>query len=165
MEDQVNKSPESSQILAAIISAARRRAGIGALGDGALAEEIRDWMRILGTIPAHRLQACNDKAMRERQVKGLLQPAELLHAYESIRLNETSRGHPSLQSQNGRPCYYCENTGWQTLLIPSESGALNSHARACSCAYAPLSMRSEFPFREPHWQRDEFGRWISITAS
>ena len=76
------------QVLSAIISAARRRAGVAALSDAALADEIRDWQRILAPIPTERLEECELHAIRTRSVKALLQPQELLAAWSVIREEE-----------------------------------------------------------------------------
>ena len=75
------------QVLSAIISAARRRAGVAALSDAALADEIRDWQRIFAPIPTDRLEECELHAIRTRSVKALLQPQELL-----VSLERDSRG-------------------------------------------------------------------------
>jgi hypothetical protein len=146
-------------MLGEIISSARRRAGIGALGDDALRSEIRDWMRILEAIPAERIQECNIRAVRTRTVKAVLQPQELIAAWTDLRAEESARRAFLLDPQRSQ-CYYCDGTGWQRAIQIAEGSVnLNEYARPCACAAAPPKMRSEFPLREPQWKRDEMGRW------
>ena len=69
-EAQAPRLRELPQVLSAIISAARRRAGVAALSDAALADEIRDWQRILAPIPADRLEECELRAIRTAKRQG-----------------------------------------------------------------------------------------------
>jgi excinuclease UvrABC ATPase subunit len=149
-------------VLAEIISSARRRAGVSALSDDSLRSEIRDWMRILEAIPAERIEECNIRAVRSRTVKALLQPQELIAAWSEMRQEQSNRRAISLDPSPNQ-CYYCDGTGWQVLVTHDENLNQNQSLRECACSSAPPRTRSEFPKREPHWQRDEFGRWMKAS--
>ena len=142
------------QVLSAIISAARRRAGVAALSDAALADEIRDWQRILAPIPTDRLEECELHAIRTRSVKALLQPQELLAAWSVIREGERDRrpAQPGAETANGASCPYCDQ-GWQIYAYLSASGNENTAARPCACEATPIEVRSLEPLREPAWQK------------
>ena len=122
---------ELPQCLSAIISAARRRAGVSALSDAALADEIRDWQRILAPIPTDRLEECELRAVRQRSVKALLQPQELLAAWRELRDEERAR-QPAIATETADgSCPYCDR-GWQTYAYLSASGNENTAARPCA---------------------------------
>ena len=110
--------------LSGIISAARRRAGVAALSDAALADEIRDWQRILAQIPADRIEECELHAIRNRVVKALLQPQELIASWHAIREEERNSRPAPLVFEDGEVCWYCEGSGWQTLArkVPDSFG-------------------------------------------
>lgn len=144
------------------MTSTRRRAGARELNEGELQGEVQEWAAVCGSIPEADLEPAYFRALRERTVRAAMQPGELFQVWQRMREANTHSFRPSKPIPEGA-CRYCENTGWQTLLIPGESGALNSHARACACSCAPLSMRSEFPFREPHWLRDVYGRWTKAN--
>jgi hypothetical protein len=154
-EAQAPRRLELPQCLSAIISAARRRAGVAALSDAALADEIRDWQRILSPIPADRLEECELRAVRQRSVKALLQPQELLAAWRELRDEERSKRPPPapVSIESGEVCHYCEGTGWQTFATIGESGNENTSVRPCACSAAPLEIRTLAPMREPQWHK------------
>jgi hypothetical protein len=164
-EAQAPRLRELPQCLSAIISAARRRAGVSALSDAALADEIRDWQRILSPIPADRIEECELRAVRQRSVKALLQPQELLAAWRELRDEERSRQPPAPVSiESGEVCHYCESTGWQTLATRGESGNENTAVRPCACSATPLEIRSLQPLREPQWQKRKHSAiWERVT--
>jgi len=150
----VTRQPELPRVLAGIISAARRRAGVAALSDAALADEIRDWQRILAQIPADRIEECELHAIRNRVVKALLQPQELIAAWHTIREEERNNRPASIVVESGEQCYFCEGTGWQTLArkVPDSFGE-NTFVRACACSAAPLEIRKLEPLGEPEWHK------------
>jgi len=153
------------QVLSAIISAARRRAGVAALSDAALADEIRDWQRILAPIPTDRLEECELHAIRTRSVKALLQPQELLGAWNVIREEERDRrpAQPGTETANGASCPYCDQ-GWQIYAYLSASGNENTAARPCACEATPIEVRSLEPLREPQWQKRKHSAiWERVT--
>jgi hypothetical protein len=125
------------------------------LSDAALAEEIRDWQRILQPIPADRLEECELRAVRQRSVKALLQPQELLAAWRELREEDRAKRpppQPGAETQDGVACPYCEQ-GWQTYAYLSASGNENTAARPCACDATPLEIRSLQPLREPEWHK------------
>ena len=151
----MTRQPELPRVLAGIISAARRRAGVAALSDAALADEIRDWQRILAQIPADRIEECELHAIRNRVVKALLQPQELIAAWHAIReLERDQRLSVFQQSPSGEVCWYCEGSGWQTLArkVPDSFGE-NTFVRPCACSAAPLEIRKLEPLGEPEWHK------------
>lgn len=152
MTEAKNKSREFWQECAAIISSARRRAGLGALADGDLESEIRDWVEILAPIPDGRLHDCYLHALRTRTVRAMLQPGELIASWQDIRGSLASRV-PAMGSEQDQSCYYCEGSGWQTVAYIAESGNENTAVRACACSAAPASMRKSEPYREPEWRK------------
>ncbi len=149
--------------MSAIISAARRRAGVSALSDAALADEIRDWQRILAPIPADRIEECELRAVRQRSVKALLQPQELLAAWRELRDEERARQPAVVAESIDGSCPYCER-GWQTYAYLSASGNENTAARPCACDATPLEIRSLEPLREPEWQKRKHSAiWERVT--
>ena len=151
------------QVLSAIISAARRRAGVAALSDAALADEIRDWQRILAPIPTDRLEECELHAIRTRSVKALLQPQELLAAWSVIRDEERSRRPVAIAEAEDGACPYCDK-GWQTYAYRTASGNENTAARPCACEATPMAIRSLEPLREPQWQKRKHSAiWERVT--
>ena len=153
-EAAVSRQRELPQVLAGIISAARRRAGVAALSDAALADEIRDWQRILAQIPPDRIEECELYAIRNRVVKALLQPQELIAAWHALREDERNNRPASIVPEVGEACWYCEGTGWQTLArkVPDSYGE-NTFVRPCACSAAPLEIRKLEPLGEPEWQK------------
>ena len=153
------------QVLSAIISAARRRAGVAALSDAALADEIRDWQRILAPIPTDRLEECELHAIRTRSVKALLQPQELLGSLERDSRRGARRGDQRRLRRNREwcECPYCDQ-GWQTYAYRSASGNENTAARPCACEATPMEIRSLEPLREPQWQKRKHSAiWERVT--
>ena len=149
------RSNASLRVLAAIISSARRRAGLGVLSDEELGAEVRDWAVILEPIPANRIEECALKAVRERTVKGLLQPQEVLAAWRAIRLGEAAeRDSRPVAVWADELCYYCDGSGWQSVAqTTAGSRNENTYVRPCACSAAPLNVRSLVPLREPEWQK------------
>ncbi len=160
-----SRSRALPEILAGIISAARRRAGVAALSDAALAEEIRDWQRILAPIPADRLEECELRAVRTRSVKALLQPQELLAAWAEIREADRAKRPPSVEARSeADQCAFCGGFGWQTFAYRGEAGNENTAARPCACKATPMEIRSLEPLREPEWQRRKHSAiWERVT--
>ena len=140
--------------LSAIISAARRRAGVAALSDAALADEIRDWQRILAQIPPDRIEECELHAIRNRAVKALLQPQELIAAWHAIREADRANKPAPIVTEGADVCCYCEGTGWQTLARKvADSFGENTFVRPCACSAAPLEIRKLEPLGEPEWHK------------
>ena len=152
-EAQAPRRDGLPQTLSAIISAARRRAGVAALSDAALADAIRDWQRILAPIPADRIEECELRAVRQRSVKALLQPQELLAMWDEIRAEERERKPPQIATPLDTVCYYCEGTGWQTYATRSDSGNENTAVRRCACLRVQIESRSLQPLQEPEWRK------------
>lgn len=151
-------------VLAGIISSARRRAGVSALSDSALTDEIRDWQRILAPIPADRIEECELRAVRQRSVKALLQPQELLAMWDEIRSLDRERRPPAVELPLDSVCYYCEGAGWQTYAFKAESGNENTAVRPCACDRTPLEIRSMQPLRAPEWRRRKHSViWERVT--
>lgn len=159
----MSRQQELPLILGQIINGARRRAGVGALSDDGLRAEIRDWQRILEPIPADRLEECNLRANRERKVKALLQPHELLEAWRVIREDERQQSPINVDLQ-GECCYYCNGTGYQVIVRKTVEGSWNEYARPCACAMAPKWGRTERPIMGSKYKRDEYGRFHEIDA-
>jgi hypothetical protein len=133
------------------------------LSDAALADEIRDWQRILAPIPADRIEECELRAVRQRSVKALLQPQELLAAWRELRDEERSRQLPAIAETSDSSCPYCDK-GWQTYAYLSDSGNENTAARPCACDATPLEIRSLAPLREPQWQKRKHSAiWERVT--
>ena len=153
-EAQAPRQHALPQVLSGIISAARRRAGVAALSDAALADEIRDWQRILAQIPPDRIEECELHAIRNRVVKALLQPQELIASWHVIREADRANKPEPMAVAGGESCWYCEGTGWQTLArkVPDSYGE-NTFVRPCACSAAPLEIRKLEPLGEPEWRK------------
>jgi hypothetical protein len=133
------------------------------LSDAALADEIRDWQRILAPIPTERLEECELHAIRSRSVKALLQPQELLAAWSVIREEERDRRPAAVAQSEGASCPYCDQ-GWQIYAYLSASGNENTAARPCACDATPIEVRSLEPLREPQWQKRKHSSvWERVT--
>jgi hypothetical protein len=153
-EAQARKQYGLPLVLSTIISAARRRAGVSALSDSALAEEVVDWQRILAPIPGNRIEECELRAVRQRSVKALLQPQELLAMWAEIRDEERARQPATFPaSLDASSCPYCEGHGWQIYATLSESGNENTAARACCCDKAPIEARKLEPLHAPEYRK------------
>ena len=124
------------------------------MSDAALADEIRDWQRILAQIPADRIEECELHAIRNRVVKALLQPQELIAAWHAIREAERANRPDPIKLEHGEVCWYCEGSGWQTLArkVPDSFGE-NTFVRPCACSAAPLEIRKLEPLGEPEWHK------------
>jgi len=158
-----SKSSGFWQECAAIISSARRRAGLGVLADGDLESEIRDWVEILGPIPDGYLRDCYLHAQRSRTVRAMLQPGEIIAAWQERRGSLAARTAP-INVDQGESCYYCDGAGWQTVAYIAESENENTGVRACACSAAPLEVRSLQPYREPEWQKRKHSViWERVT--
>lgn len=152
------------EVLAGIISASRRRAGVAALSDANLAEAVRDWQRILAPIPPDRIEECELRAVRQRSVKALLQPQELLPMWDEIRSLDRERRPPAVEVPLDSVCYYCEGAGWQTYAFKAESGNENTAVRPCACNATPLEIRSMQPLLSPEWQKRKHSViWERVT--
>lgn len=149
------KSPALLQVCAEQISGARRRAGLPPLDDAALQAEIADWAELLEPIPEGRLREAFVYATRTRTVRAVLQPAEVLAAYHAIREEERAKAPARYKAPEGERCFYCQDTGWQTVAQRSESGQWNTAARRCACSAVPVQFRSYRPLGTPEYRRRE----------
>jgi len=152
---QVTKrSAESLRVLAEIIRAIRIQAGAAKLSEDDFAREVQDWSEICAEITDHRLRECYLAASRDRSVRAIMQPHELIQAWKVIREKERSRATFAPMAQpEGDACYYCGGSGWQTVAYIAESGNENTAVRACACSAAPAAMRKSEPYREPEWHK------------
>jgi hypothetical protein len=153
------------RIIAGILERSNRALRLRSLGDEELVETARAVDEIIERIPTLRLDDAYHEVMRNRQVKGALQPQELLEAWYRLRGDERAISAPS-QIPKGAfapepRCRYCDDTGWQPVDQP-ERGIYRYSVRACVCDAAPASERKQEPLAEPYWEKPPSGRWRRI---
>ena len=154
MQVAMKRSPESLHALAEIVRAVRIQAGASTLSENDFAREVRDWSEICAEIPDHRLRECYLVASRDRSVRAIMQPHELIQGWKVTRERERARvAFVSVPQPEGGACYYCEGAGWQTIAYIAESGSENTGVRACACSAAPLEIRKLEPLGEPEWHK------------
>ena len=152
-EAQAPRQHALPQVLSGIISAARRRAGVAALSDAALADEYAtgsaSWRRYHRT--GSKSASCTQFATawsrrffnrRNSSHPGIIREADRANKPEPMAV------------AGGESCWYCEGTGWQTLArkVPDSYGE-NTFVRPCACSAAPLEIRKLEPLGEPEWRK------------
>lgn len=149
------KSSEWLNELSQIVSSTRRRAGTRELDEAELEREVEEWAVACESIPEGRLGATYFRALRDRTVRAAMQPGELYQAWLRLReeLGVNQKWVPP-QPVSAEACYYCDDTGWQTVAQKAEgSSNENQYVRPCACSMAPSSKRSLVPLREPQWRK------------
>lgn len=129
------------------------------------------WNRALADVPTQELVNCYDRAAADyTDIEKPFGTPQLLKAWQLIIDDRRQQRAHSIKPQSDAPCYYCFDSGYQTIIEkPGQqrmlhgekytSAAAYTSVRPCACSAAPSGQRSDFPLREPVYSRDPGGRW------
>lgn len=136
-----------------------------------LSQMANSWERALRDIPTADLQRCYDRAVADySDIDKPFGTPQLLKAWQFVIDEKRQRRAQSIKPDADAPCYYCGDSGYQTILMTKPEDRIvngekytappgHTTARPCACSAAPASQRSDFPLREPMYSREPSGRW------
>lgn len=136
-----------------------------------LASMASSWNRALAEVPTQELVNCYDRAAADyTDIEKPFGTPQMLKAWQCITDDRRQQRVQSIKPQSDAPCYYCFDSGYQTILMTKPEDRIvngekytappgHTTARPCACSAAPASQRSDFPLREPMYSREPSGRW------
>lgn len=150
---------ERQAILKRLLQSSREIRGLPVMEVSELSHAALSWERALRDIPTNDLQESYDFATRNyRDPEKPFGTAQMLLGYQCLVDERRSQRAKSIKPSTGGPCQYCGDSGYQTIQTSSPAGTC---VRPCACTAAPPGERSDYPLREPQYQREPGGRWWS----
>jgi hypothetical protein len=154
-----------------MLGESRKARGLPSLETAELQFAARAWEKALRDVPAADLQLCYDRAIADyTEPEKPFGTPQLLRAWQLIVDERRRTPKAPMRGKLDTRCPYCNNTGYQHLLTTGkrkvvingeerEFEGAHTSVRPCACVHAPAGQRSDFPMREPLWEREPAGRW------